>query len=198
MKINFFIFTAAKEYQNDLSKTTQEEKADNSKKTNLNKKMNPILYSLENSNQSYGNLKSSQMQKQTSQITTNNNPKSLNITETKEAFTAAKKPYTVSLANYTANESCINNPSFLKFMEKSNFNYYAANERRPSNRTSVYNEIQNLDAISDYYTKNLNLSSEEKLNIKNCILMQIINSSTTTLNLGDIGVLFFLLSFLYK
>lgn len=92
--------------------------------------------------------------------------------------------YTFIMKNYTNNDSCINNYSFLKFLENSRLNRLD----KKYHNSSYMNEIKNIDDISDYYTKNLNLSSEEKLTIKNCIVMQIINSSTTTLNLGDIGV----------
>ena len=104
-----------------------------------------------------------------------------------------KKPYTVSLTNYTNNESCINNISFLKFLQNSN----KKTEDKFYNN-SYMNEIRNIDDISDYYINKLNLSSEEKLNLKNCIVLQILNSSTTTLNLGDIGVNYFLMFRKYK
>jgi len=144
-----------------------------------------LLYSSENTSNSLGNLKSSNLQRSNQNI--NNNPSILNKTDSKESTRNNKNSNVVGLTNYTTNESCINNPSFLKFTTNSKFDYHT-NEKL-SNK-SFYNEIQSIEEISNFYTKNLNLSKEEKLNIKNCIVMQIINSSTTTLNLGNIGVKF--------
>lgn len=146
---------------------------------------NPILYSLNVTNQIKGNLKS----KNTKLIIKNIERDFFDNSIIKSIQNSIyyKSQHKLDQVDDGEKESYINNPFFSKFIENSNLN--SSNEKY--NNISYFDDIENIDEISDYYTKNLNLSIEEKLIIKNCILMQIINSSITTLNLGVIEVINF-------